>query len=202
MHTRSGKCGVKLASVLVVIGGITVLFILAPLAIQSSREATRRSQCSDNLRQIATTLASYHDVHKMFPMGATHSGPDPGGEERLVSVAEGQVGDLQRGCDAVHRVLLEDWVKDSTRVSISGFCDFAIFRSPDFLPSQGREIETSQNRSIGKSRNREIGQSGNRPLAKSENRQVSPPPTTACGRPLPCPRAGTCARRSSPAAPA
>jgi hypothetical protein len=57
-----------------------VLLALVPLAIQASREAAWRTECGNNLRQIVAGLASYHDAHKMFPMGALHSGPNPGGD--------------------------------------------------------------------------------------------------------------------------
>ncbi len=86
MPRRSGRCGVRLASVLVVAAGIVVLLALTPLAIQSSRESVRRNQCGDNLRQIAVALASYHDAHGMFPMGAMHAGLNPGGEPPVEAV--------------------------------------------------------------------------------------------------------------------
>jgi len=66
--------------VLVVVVLVGVLLALAPLAIQSAREAARKTACSNNLRSIALGLRSYHDTHNMFPMGSMHSGPNPGGD--------------------------------------------------------------------------------------------------------------------------
>ena len=80
MSRTSARRGIGRSSV---VGGIllvAVLLFLVPPAIQSSREAARREGCSNNLREIVTGLASYHDVHKMFPMGAMHAGPNPGGD--------------------------------------------------------------------------------------------------------------------------
>ena len=53
------------AGVLVVCSGI-LLALLLP-AVQAAREAARRSQCTNNLKQIALALRNYHDIYKTFP---------------------------------------------------------------------------------------------------------------------------------------
>jgi prepilin-type N-terminal cleavage/methylation domain-containing protein len=61
--------GFTLVELLVVIAILGTLFgILAP-AIQQAREASRRTQCQNNLRELAFGLLSYHDVFKSFPYG-------------------------------------------------------------------------------------------------------------------------------------
>ena len=50
---------------LVPCSGILVALLLP--AVQSAREAARRSQCNNNLKQIAIAFLNYHDVHKTFP---------------------------------------------------------------------------------------------------------------------------------------
>ncbi|MGH7201341.1 MAG: DUF1559 domain-containing protein, partial [Planctomycetaceae bacterium] len=66
------RSGTTLTELLVALSVIGLLLALLVPAVQQVREASRRTQCRSNLKQIGIGMQSYHSVHGMFPPGSSN----------------------------------------------------------------------------------------------------------------------------------
>jgi prepilin-type N-terminal cleavage/methylation domain-containing protein/prepilin-type processing-associated H-X9-DG protein len=93
MQKRSVRRGFTLVELLVVIFIIGVLVSLLLPAIQAAREAARRSQCQNNLRQIGLALSNYHASVGCYPPGWISSNAFSWGAFLLPYIEQGSLYD-------------------------------------------------------------------------------------------------------------
>ena len=127
------RSGFTLIELLVVIAIIALLMSLLLPAVQSSREAARRAQCLNNLKQIGIALHNHHDVEGHFPPAHIH---EPGSSTVTYSIREpSQTIADQYWFSWMARLL--PYVEKSTHFEKIAWDEWAFMNPPDALPGGG-----------------------------------------------------------------
>ncbi|QDU59740.1 hypothetical protein Pan216_05720 [Planctomycetes bacterium Pan216] len=128
-HRR--RLGFTLVELLVVIAIIGVLVSLLLLAIQQAREAARRAQCINNLKQLGVALHSYHESHNTFPPGYVSS----------ASIASGCPTQTLQNNGAPWSVLILPFLDETARYDRFNFVEN--FTAINEFPAEGSRTSTN-----------------------------------------------------------
>jgi len=138
---RQAQRAFTLVELLVVIAIIGILVALLLPAIQAAREAARRSQCSNNLRQVGVAVHNFHDTRKKLPPYRVADHQQPWVVLILPHLEEQQVADQwdeKRGCYFDQTLEFRNTIVSSYVCPSQEHEGLLVFALPDSVHGHGR----------------------------------------------------------------
>lgn len=143
------KKGFTLVELLVVIAIIGILVALLLPAVQSVREAARRTECSNNLRQIGLAVTNYETANERFPPGWKGSTGWGWMAQVLPFIEQGNVADQMD----LQQALLAPMHQETIQLEIPGqLCPSSTHNSPTFeleIQPDGRPVSVGRTHYVG-----------------------------------------------------
>ncbi len=135
--SKSRNRGFTLIELLVVIAIIAVLIALLLPAVQQAREAARRTQCKNNLKQLVLAIHNYHDTMNIMPIGAITN---------AIGSGWNPAANAKAGCESTWAIMILPYLEQAPLYNLISSANTI---STDVIPQSTQALSDATNKSIG-----------------------------------------------------